>query len=71
MFERFTQIENEDDGNQNFPVLICENKCEMVHCLHYRITKDGLDIAEAISKKQGLSLDVAILRKFIIDRTQI
>ena len=71
MFERFTQTENEDDGNRKFPVLICENKCEMVHCVHYRIAQDGLDIAEAISKKQGLSLDVAVLRKFIIDRTRI
>jgi hypothetical protein len=71
MFERFTQTENEDDGNRKFPVVICENKCEMVHCVHYRIAQDGLGIAEAISKKQGLSLDVAVLRKFIIDRTRI
>jgi hypothetical protein len=71
MFEHFTQTENEDDGNRKFPVLICENKCEMVHFVHYRIAQDGLDIAEAISKKQGLSLDVAVLRKFIIDRTRI
>jgi hypothetical protein len=56
MFERFTQTENEDDGNRKFPVLICENKCEMVHCVHYRITQDGLDIAEAISKQETSSI---------------
>jgi hypothetical protein len=51
--------------------LICENKCEMVHCVHYRIAQDGMEIIEAISKKQGLSLDVVVLHKFIIDRTRI
>jgi len=72
MFEVYTQMEDEDEvGNRESSLLICENNCRLIQCVHYRIARDVLDINEAISRKRGPLLNVEVLRKFISDRTRI
>jgi hypothetical protein len=68
MFERFCETEDEV-GDRNFSRFICVNNCE-IHCVHYRIAQDGLDISEAISRKGGPLFDVEVLRKFVSDLTE-
>ena len=76
MFQRFTDTQNEDEDEDEDRVgnrkkfLICGKNCQTVDCVHYRVARDGLDINDAISKKVGTLLDVEILRKFIVERTE-
>jgi hypothetical protein len=53
MFERFKETENEDDGNRKFLVLICENKCEMVHCVHFSRYRSSICVPHYVQSDFG------------------